>query len=116
MFVDPDKVIYPNHPTLRYRIEVDMIEVADRHVPSNSSSDGDTGNDCGSLLRPWPKGSRPSDPATDGLAVMRVRLLPISCRRMAVLVPKTSSSAHFAWATMTCCGRRATILGAPTKV
>jgi hypothetical protein len=48
MFMDPDEVIYPNHPTLRYKIEVDVIEDADWHVPSDSSSDSDDGNGGGS--------------------------------------------------------------------
>jgi hypothetical protein len=37
MFVDPEEVNYHSQSTLQYRVEVDMLEVEDWHVPSNSS-------------------------------------------------------------------------------
>jgi hypothetical protein len=41
MFIDPSDVIHHNHLMLRYHIFVDILDVVDWHMPSESSSPGE---------------------------------------------------------------------------
>jgi hypothetical protein len=46
LFINLEDVVFHSHPTLRYMVEIDVLEVVDCHVPSDSSSsDEDLGLD-----------------------------------------------------------------------
>jgi hypothetical protein len=61
MFLDLEEIIYYDQPTLRYRVQINILEVVDWHLPSSSSSDGGSVHGDGPrsylphhLSRPWP--------------------------------------------------------------
>jgi hypothetical protein len=43
LFLNPEETIFQNHPTLHYRVEIDILKVEDWHDTSNSSSSDDDG-------------------------------------------------------------------------
>jgi hypothetical protein len=54
LFIDPEELIYHNHPTLRHRVLIKVIEVVDWHEPPDSSNDDNP-------FGPWPKKIRFSE-------------------------------------------------------
>jgi hypothetical protein len=58
LFIDLEEVIYHNHPTLRHRVLIEVIEVVDWHQPLDSSNDDNP-------FRPCPKMIRFSEPEHD---------------------------------------------------
>jgi hypothetical protein len=53
LFVRPEDVIYHKHLMLRYRVLIDVLEVADWHEPSDSLDGGFDIDVLDSWLRPW---------------------------------------------------------------
>jgi hypothetical protein len=79
LFLNPEETIFQNHPTLHYRVEIDILKVEDWHDTSNSSSSDDDGfpppppphepqgfRPRHPFLRQWPKRTRFSDAEGSG--------------------------------------------------
>jgi hypothetical protein len=55
MFVNPEEVLFPNWPVLGYNVQIEILEITDWRVPSDSSSGDSRGPYHGGLSRSWPK-------------------------------------------------------------